>query len=150
MLTDLLLAIAHHLLVFGLLGLLITEMMTIRPGMSAAGIRYVAKLDIAYGIVAGLIVIIGFSRVFFGIKGADFYLANPVFWAKMAAFLILGLLSIPPTLRIIHWRRAAEGDPTFRPPEAEVKKVRRYMHYEGMAFFSIPVFAALMARGYGL
>jgi putative membrane protein len=130
MLTDLLLAIAHHLLVFGLLGLLITEMMTIRPGMSAASIRYVAKLDIAYGIVAGLIVIVGFSRVFFGIKGADFYLANPVFWAKMAAFLIL--------------------DPGFRPADAEVKKVRRYMHYEGMAFFTIPVFAALMARGYGL
>jgi len=150
MLTDLLLAIAHHLLVFGLLGLLITEMLTIRPGMSAASIRYVAKLDIAYGIVAALIVIVGFSRVFFGIKGADFYLANPVFWAKMAAFLILGLLSIPPTMQVIRWRRAAEGDPGFRAPDHEVKKVRRYMHYEGMAFFTIPVFAALMARGYGL
>jgi putative membrane protein len=150
MLTDLLLAIAHHLLVFGLLGLLITEMMTIRPAMSAAAVRYVAKLDIAYGIVASLVLIVGFSRVFFGIKGAGFYLSNPVFWAKMAAFLILGLLSIPPTLRVIGWRKAADGNDHFQPPDHEVRAVRRYMHYEGMAFFTIPILAALMARGYGL
>ena len=111
---------------------------------------YVAKLDIAYGIVAGLVLVVGFSRVFFGIKGAGFYLSNPVFWAKMAAFLILGLLSIPPTMQVIRWRKAADGNDAFRPPDHEVKAVRRYMHYEGMAYFTIPVFAALMARGYGL
>jgi putative membrane protein len=150
MLTDLLLAIAHHLLIFSLLGLLITEMMTIRPGMSAGAVRYVAKLDIAYGIVAGLILVVGFSRVFFGAKGAGFYLPNPVFWAKIAAFLLVGLLSLPPTFQIIRWRQAAAGGDDFRPPEAEVRAVRRFMHYEGMVFFTIPVFAALMARGYGL
>ena len=150
MLIDLLLAIAHHLLVFGLLGLLITEMLTVRPSMSAAAVRYVARLDIAYGIVAALVLIVGFSRVFFGIKGAGFYLSNPVFWAKIAAFLILGLLSIPPTMQVLRWRKAANGNKDFRPPDHEVKAVRRYMHYEGMAFFTIPIFAALMARGYGL
>ena len=150
MLIDLLLAIAHHLLVFGLLGLLITEMMTVRPAMSAAAVRYVARLDIAYGIVAALVLIVGFSRVFFGIKGAGFYLSNPVFWAKMAAFLILGLFSVPPTMQVLRWRRAAASNGDFRPPDHEVKAVRRYMHYEGIAFFTIPVFAALMARGYGL
>jgi putative membrane protein len=151
MLTDLLLAIAHHLLVFGLLGLLITEMVTIRPTMGAATVRYLAKLDMAFGIVAALVLIVGFSRVFFGIKGPAFYLENPVFWAKIAAFAIVGLLSIPPTMRILRWSRAASsaGD-DFHPPAEEVRMVRRFMHYEGMVFFTIPVFAALMARGYGL
>jgi putative membrane protein len=150
MLTDLLLAIAHHLLMFTLLGLLVTEMMTIRTAMSAAAVRYVAKLDIAYGIVAGLILVVGFSRVFFGLKGSAFYLSNPVFWAKIAAFLLLGLLSIPPTIQIIRWQRAAGGNADFRPADGEVKAVRRFMHYEGMVFVTIPIFAALMARGYGL
>jgi putative membrane protein len=151
MLTDLVLAIAHHLLVFGLLALLITEMMTIRPTMGAAAIRYVAKLDIAYGIVAALVLVVGFSRVFFGIKGASFYLENPVFWAKIAAFVTVALLSIPPTLRILRWSRMASGaGEEFRPPADEVRIVRRFMHFQGMVFFTIPVFAALMARGYGL
>jgi putative membrane protein len=150
MLTDALLAICHHLLIFALLGLLITEMMTIRPTMTSRDVLYVARLDIAFGIVAGLILVIGFCRVFFGIKGAGFYLPNPVFWAKIIAFLIVGVLSIPPTLRISRWRIAAAGDSAFRPPAEEVRAVRRFMHCEGMVFFTIPVFAALMARGYGL
>ncbi len=150
MLTDVLLAVAHHLLIFALLAILVTEMVTIRPTITAAQILYIARIDIAYGIDAGLILVVGFSRVFFGIKGAGFYLPNPVFWAKIVAFLIVGLLSIAPTLRIIRWRIAAAEDKDFRPPLEEIKAVRRIMHYEGMVFFTIPVFAALMARGYGL
>jgi putative membrane protein len=150
MLTDVLLAICHHLLIFALLGILVTEMVAIRPTMTSRDVLYVARLDIAYGILAGLILVVGFSRVFFGIKGPGFYLPNPVFWAKIIAFLIVGLLSLPPTLRIIRWRIAAAADAAYRPPADEVRAVRRFMHYEGMVFFTIPVFAALMARGYGL
>ncbi|HVZ15254.1 MAG TPA: DUF2214 family protein [Bauldia sp.] len=150
MLTDALLAIGHHLLVFGLLAILVTEMVSIRPTMTAKHILYVARLDIAYGIVALLIVIVGFSRVHFGLKGAAFYEMNPIFWAKIGAFVIVGLLSIPPTMQIIRWRRAASADAAFVPELTEIRAVRRFMHYEGMVFFTIPVFAALMARGYGL
>jgi len=150
MLTDLLLAIAHHVLIFALFGLLVTEMVTIRPTMGAAAVRYVAKLDIAFGVVAALVLIVGFCRVFFGIKGAGFYLPNPLFWAKIASFAAVGLLSIQPTLQILRWRRAAGDGDDFRPAAAEVKTVRRFMHYEGLAFVAILVFAALMARGYGL
>jgi len=150
MLTDLLLAIAHFLLIFALLAILVTEMVTIRPSMTRNQLFYVARLDIAYGIIAGLILVVGFGRVFFGIKGAGFYLPNPIFWAKIAAFLIVGLLSIPPTMKIIRWRIAAEGDAGYVPPADEVRAVRRFMHAESMVFFTIPIFAALMARGYGL
>jgi putative membrane protein len=150
MLTDALLAIAHHLLVFGFLGILITEMVSIRPTMTAKHILYVARLDIAYGIVALLIIIVGFGRVYFGIKGPAFYELNPIFWAKIGAFVIVGLLSIPPTMQVIRWRRAVSADAAFVPALPEIKTVRRFMHYEGMVFFTIPVFAALMARGYGL
>ncbi len=99
--------------------------------------------------LAGLVLIVGFGRVFFGIKGSAFYLGNPVFWAKIAAFAALGLLSIPPTMRIIAWRRQAEANPDFVPAAGEVQNVKRYMHLEGFVFILIPVFAAMMARGYG-
>ncbi|MEJ0097074.1 MAG: DUF2214 family protein [Bauldia sp.] len=75
--------------------------------------------------------------MFFGIKGAGFYLPNPIFWAKIAAFLIVGLLSIPPTLKIIRWRIAAGDDAGYVPPADEVRAVRRFMHAEGMVFFTI-------------
>ena len=149
MLVDLLLAIAHHLLIFALLGVLVMEMMIVRPQMLPAAVLRVGRLDLIYGVLAGLVLIVGFGRVFFGIKGSAFYLGNPVFWAKIAAFAALGLLSIPPTMRIIAWRRQAEGHPGFVPAAGEVQNVKRFMHLEGFVFILIPVFAAMMARGYG-
>jgi putative membrane protein len=88
--------------------------------------------------------------VFFGAKPWDFYIYNWVFWAKIVAFVAVGVLSISPTLRIARWRNAAVRDLAYRPPADEIATVRRFMHYEAIVFLLIPIFAALMARGYGL
>ncbi len=149
MTTDLVLAIGHHLLMFALLALLIMEMMLIRPEMTSAHVGRVGRLDIAYGAVAGLILVVGFGRVFFGLKGPQYYLTNVFFWAKIAAFVVVALLSVPPTLRIVGWRAAGRSNPDFRPESAEIRTVRSYMHWEAVVFVLIPIFAALMARGYG-
>lgn len=148
--TDLILAILHHLLVFALLAVLTYELAMIRIGVAAKDIVKVSRVDAAYGILAGLILIVGFLRVFYGAKGAAFYLENPVFWAKIGAFLIVGLLSIRPTSKLIAWRKRIGSDPTFLPAPGEIKSVRFLMHLEGTVFILIPIFAALMARGYGL
>ena len=150
MLTDLLLAIAHHLLIFTLFGILIMEMVMLKPDISHPTLIRLACIDTAYGVVAGLIVLVGFSRVHFGLKGPAFYEQNPIFWAKIAAFVAVGLFSILPTVRFIQWRRAAATDPNFRPDAAQVLATKRFLHYEGVAFALIPVFAAMMARGIGL
>ena len=150
MLTDLLLAIGHHILIFSLAGILAAEIVLIRPNMSPADLARAGWLDLSYGIIAGLIVIVGFGRVFFGIKGPDFYLSNPVFWAKIAAFVVVGLLSIKPTVAILHWRNQAKASPEYVPPPSEIEAARRSMRLEAGVFVLIPVFAAMMARGYGL
>jgi putative membrane protein len=87
--------------------------------------------------------------VLFGLKGWEFYVYNWAFWAKMAAFAAVGLLSIQPTLRFISWNKALSLDGAFRVPGAEIAAVRRFMRTEVVVFFLIPVFAAIMARGIG-
>lgn len=149
MLTDLLLAIAHHVLIFGLAAALVAEMMLVRPQMSPADALKVGRIDIVFGVLAGLVLIVGFARVIFGIKGADYYWANPFFHAKLGAFLLVGILSIWPTVRFLKWRAATGRDPGFVPPSSEVEKVRRFIHLELVVFILIPVFAAFLARGYG-
>ena len=149
MMTDLMLAIAHHLLIFSLAAVLVVEMMLVRPRMSTADVLKVARIDIAFGVLAGLILIVGFGRVYFGLKGPDYYWHNAFFHAKLGAFLLVGILSIRPTVGFIKWRRAIRRDRDFVPPLAEVEKARRFIHLELVVFFLIPVFAALMARGYG-
>ena len=148
--TDLLLAIAHHLLILTIAAIIAIEFAMIRPGIDSAQIKRVARLDFGYGIAAGLLVVVGFSRVYYGIKGPDFYLQNPVFWAKIAAFALVGLLSILPTLRLLAWRRMAERDHAFVPPAGEMATARRFLTMEVHVFVLIPILAAAMARGYGL
>jgi len=148
-LTDLVLAIGHHLLMFALPVVLVMQMMLIRPDMTSAALARVGRLDIAYGTTAGLILLVGVLRVVFGLKGWEYYVTNLFFWAKIAAFLAVAILSISPTMRIIAWRRAARDSTEFRPATADVMAVRRTLHREAAAFVLIPVFAALMARGYG-
>ncbi|HEY2662164.1 MAG TPA: DUF2214 family protein [Caulobacteraceae bacterium] len=147
---DLSLAIAHHLLVFSLAAILAAELAMVRPGLSGPGLKRLGIIDLHYGVIAGAIVVVGFLRVFYGVKGPGAYLPNPFFWAKMATFALVGLLSIPPTLRILAWRKQAKTEPAFSLDEAQVRGVRRLLIAEVALFALIPVFAATMARGYGL
>ena len=96
-----------------------------------------------------LIILVGIGRVFFGLKGWEYYIYYWAFWAKMAAFAVVGLLSIRPTIRFIAWRKAAAGDPAFAVPDTEIRSVRSYLHAEATVFILIPIFAAIMARGIG-
>ena len=150
MTVDLVLACLHHVLVFGLAGLLAAELAALRPGLDVGGLKRLGKLDAHYGAVAVLIIIVGVLRVLYGIKGPQAYLPNPMFWAKMAAFGVLGLLSVGPTLQIQAWRRAARTDTAFTLQTDQVRRVRRYMIAEAAVFPLIPIFAAAMARGVGL
>jgi putative membrane protein len=150
MMTDLILAIAHHLLAFGLAAILFAQYALVQPGLAGAALRRVRMFDRCYGLFAALLIVIGVLRVIYGFKGPDFYMANPGFWAKMAAFAAVGLLSIPPTLRFLAWGRRAKADPDFVVPEAEIWRVHTWLGVELIVFALIPIFAAMMARGVGL
>ncbi|MBN9015787.1 MAG: DUF2214 family protein [Rhizobiales bacterium] len=148
MLTDLLLAIVHHLLVFILFAILAVELVWMKRELTREGLPRLARLDMIFGIVAGLVLVAGFARVFYGAKGYEYYFASHSFWTKIAAFAAIALLSIYPTLKIIAWSRRAKREPHFVPPAAEIRRARLVMHIEATIFILIPIFAAAMARGY--
>jgi putative membrane protein len=141
---DLLLAIAHHLLVFGLFGILFAELLLVRRGMDRQAVNRVGAIDLWYGILAGLIIIVGFSRAIFAAKGWLYYSHNAFFWAKLGTFAVIGVLSVPPTIAYIGWRRA-----NVVPNDAQVRSAQRYLWIEVVLFALLPIFAAAMARGYG-
>jgi putative membrane protein len=147
--TDLALAIVHHLLVFMLAGILAIEIGTVRLAMKRDEILGVGRIDNWYGILAGAILVVGFIRATAAAKGWAYYAVNLFFWAKIATFVVVGLLSIVPTVAIIRWRRALKSDATFAPPADAIHRIRGYLWAEAALFLLLPVFAAAMARGYG-
>jgi putative membrane protein len=146
---DLSLAIVHHLLIFLLFGVLAFEIGVIRPSMKREDVLSVVSVDNWYGILAVAIVVVGFSRAIYAAKGWVYYEANGFFWAKIAAFVVVALLSIIPTIQIIRWRRALAADSAFLPAAPDIAGVRRFLWAEIVFFAFIPAFAAAMARGYG-
>jgi len=147
--TDLLYAIGHHVLVFALAGIIAYEFAVVRPTMSAADIVRVGAVDLWYGILAGLIVIVGFARANFAAKGWEYYSHNHFFWAKIGTFALVGILSIWPTIQFIRWRSALKKDASAMPSPGAIATARRFIWAEVIFFALIPIFAAAMARGYG-
>jgi putative membrane protein len=141
---DLGLAIVHHVLIFAIFGILFAEFMALRPGMSNATALRIASIDLWYGLLAGAVLVIGFCRAIYAAKGWAYYSHNGFFWAKMTSFAAIGLLSVPPTMQFIRWRKSG-----IAPDDAAVISARRYLHAEVALFVLLLVFAAAMARGYG-
>ena len=118
MTLDATLAILHHLAIFSVAAVLAAEWVMVRPGMLSADIRRLVRIDSAYGAMAGIALAVGFLRVFLGAKPSSFYINSATFWLKIAAFAVVGLLSIRPTLRYLRWKRAIGRDPTALPEDS--------------------------------
>ena len=144
MLVDVILAIAHFLFIFAILSALVYEMAVIRPGLTPSALRRVGLADIIYGVSAGLLVVVGFGRVQFGLKGADFYLGSTTFWIKIALFAMVFLLETVPMTTFIHARIARRRGAT--PPAIPVAAYRAINTIELLLVVTIVFCAALMAR----
>ena len=142
--SDLILAVAHHILIFGIFGVLFAEFILVRPGMDQVTVNRVAATDLWYGIMAGLIIVIGFARAIFAAKGWDYYSHNAFFWAKIGTFALIGALSALPTISFLRWRRDR-----CVPDAAQIASVRRFLWAQMILFPLLLAFAAAMARGYG-
>jgi putative membrane protein len=144
---DFVLASIHHVLVFSLFAIITMELMLAKPGIDASGIGRLARVDGLYGLFSMLILIVGFSRAIWGLKGWDYYAGNHLFWTKVGAFLLVGLLSIKPTIAYLKWNKAAKANPVDLPSDEEVRANRKWLRMETTVLIFIPIIAAALARG---
>jgi putative membrane protein len=139
----------HYLSMIFIGAFLTVELVLCRPGLSAAHVRLLPRLDVAYFAAALLALATGLLRVFFFAKGWPFYAPNPIFWVKMALYLAVALTSISPTIAFIRWSRALGAGSAPLPAADDVARVRRLVHIELGLLALIPLMAVLMARGIG-
>lgn len=143
------LAWLHFLFAFVLVGALCAELLILRLAVDSRVARLLLRVDLIYGASSVLLILAGVSRVVWGAKGWDYYNAQPFFWAKIAMFAVIGLLSIAPTRTFMRWTKSFNADPSFAPPEAQVKAIKRYVMIEVHLIALLLLFASLMARGIG-
>ncbi len=133
---DALLAYAHFMCIFALASLLTAELFILRQTLPADLLRRLRLVDRWYGVTAGLVIVSGLLRLNLGLKGADFYVHNPVFWTKMGLFLTVGLISILPTIAYIRWSGRLAADGSIALPGGEYARIRGWCSSRSGSFCS--------------
>jgi putative membrane protein len=143
------LAYFHFAAIFTLLWFLAKEWTLLNRGADRIDAPALAKADMGFGIAATLVLITGICRVTLGAKPWFFYLHNPVFHVKIGLFVLVGLISIWPSIVFVRWRKAIAANPEFHVDPAEWRKARRLLMIELHLVALIPLAAVIMARGIG-
>lgn len=148
--TSAFMAFLHHLFAFTLVASVVYEFIAYRKGLTVEEARRIQRADLTYGISAGVLLVVGLLRVYFFEKGPAFYNQNPFFWVKMVAFVIVGLLSIDPTVRYLKWNKTVKANIAPEIQDGEFKRTRLLLTLEVIGLAVIMFAAAFMARGIGM
>ena len=146
MTIEILLRYLHFICIFGIVSSLVAEHILLKTSLKRREIGRVAKIDGIYGFAVLVLLAAGMTLWLGGYgKPMEFYTQNALFQTKLAMFLLIGLLSIYPTVFFFKKRK---GDPTEL---VEIpKSIFWSIRLELLLVFTIPLLAGLMAKGISL
>lgn len=144
---SVLFAFLHHLAAFTLVSALAIEFVLIRQELTLASARRLQVTDAVFGAAAGILLVVGLLRVFYFEKGAEYYWTSHAFLTKFGVFILVGLLSIVPTVEFLSWRKAVKAGKVPQVSEKKLGTVRRLIHIELAGIVVILLAAAIMTKG---
>ncbi|MEL6924636.1 MAG: DUF2214 family protein [Bacteroidota bacterium] len=146
MTLELFIRYLHFISLFTLVASLVGEHLLIRKEMMRSELTRMATLDGIYGLSAIVAVGAGLTLWFAVGKPAEFYSKNWIFHLKVGLAILMGVLSIWPTVFYIRNRRKKEqADESIAIP----RYVFILLRIQILLLLFIPLCAVLMARGVG-
>jgi putative membrane protein len=143
-------AFLHHIAAFVLFAAMVTEFILLKDEMTLANARRLLRIDAVFGISAGVVLVIGVLRVIYFEKGVDYYMHSVPFMTKITLFVVIGLLSIYPTIRFMKWRPAVKQGKAPAVDAGTLRTLRTVLHVELTGVVVLILMAAMMARGVGM
>ena len=139
----------HILFVMVIISCLIIERMTLKPKMKWESVLLLTKTDGIYGLAAIVVVATGILNwMNFG-KGSEYYSSNSLFILKFSLFILVGLLSIYPTVWFLRYKKRNKENPPEEIEIANFSRLKQIIHIELVLMALIPLLATLMANGIG-
>ena len=121
-------AFFHHLSAFTLFAALVVEFVLIKSALTVESARKIQIADMIFGLSAGVLLLVGLARVFHFEKGAAYYFHIWTFIAKLSLFVIVGLISIVPTIEFLRWRTAIKAGQVPSVSPQKLKSIRSIIH----------------------
>ncbi len=143
---EIILRYVHFISIFAIVGTLVSEHLLLKKEMTRAELGRLARIDSVYGLAAITLLGAGLTLWLGAIgKPTEFYTKNWIFLTKISLFILVGLLSIYPTVFFIK-NRKGQPDESIKIP----KVIFWMLRFELLIVFTIPILAGLMAKGVGL
>jgi putative membrane protein len=147
MLLEAFLAYFHIAAILAVVVFLTSEAALCRPEwMNPAVVRRLARVDFLYMLAAMALLATGLARTWWGVKGTAWYWHQPLLHLKLTLFVLIGLMSIKPTILFTRWRKQLDAGGALPAPE-EVRTARRWIMIEAHLLALVPLAATLLARG---
>jgi putative membrane protein len=126
-------------------GSLVSEHLLLKKTLSRSEIERLAQIDGVYGLAVLILLGVGMTLWLGGYgKPTDFYSSNALFHTKLTLFIIIGILSIYPTVFFIKNKNGDQQENIHVP-----KSIFWMLRLELLLLFIIPILAGLMAKGIG-
>ena len=135
----------HFIGIIIVFGMVLAELVLIQDKLKRSVIKRIFILDGIYGAFSLIVVGAGLYLWLVIGKPAEFYTANPLMHAKVGLFIIVGILSIWPTVFYFK-NRKGEHDQMIAVPAY----IKRIIQVELGLLVLIPLLATFMAQGVGL
>jgi putative membrane protein len=140
-------AFLRHVAAFTLVAAVAREFVLLRGELTLWSARRLQVAGMILGLAAGVLLVVGLGRVIWFEKGAAYYFANHAFLTKLTLFIIVGLLSIVPTVAFLSWRNPIRSGQVPAVAVERLERVRMIVHVELGAIVLILLCAAAMAKG---
>ena len=142
-------AYGHYLGLVLVVASLTTEKFLVKPELTEDEAQKLVIADSVYGIAGVLVLYTGYLRVTQYGKGWEYYAHEPIFWVKMGLFAVMGSSSLFCTTKIVQMavkKTNGEENATVLGEKLSAR-MQKIINGELLAIGSIPLAAALMARG---
>lgn len=140
-------AFLHFVFAFGIVASLFFEWFTFSRTPTLREARQLAQADRWYGAFAMGLLAVGAVRVVYFEKGWEFYKAMPFFHLKLTLFVVIGLLSIYPTISFARWRSALNAGQAPQVSEQQYRRISRLLGLQLILLVPLLLSASLMAKG---
>ena len=114
--------------------------------LNSAALARLARVDRFAGVFAMVVLATGAARVAWGVKGAAWYLDQPLLWGKVVLWLVMVAGGISASRRIQAWQRSHSRGGAL-PDAAAVAAVRARLMAASHLMVVVPLLAVLLARG---
>ena len=149
MLYQAIFAYLHYLSIIGVFITLVIELILFKPSLTHREARVIQRTDSVYGLSALMVLVTGLLRAFYFGKGYEYYFGNNIFLLKLGLFLVVGILSIYPTIVFIKWRKFIKPGESLTVDKSRAVRVMNLIRLEVLIILFLPLLAALMSRGFG-